>query len=225
LAVLAAAGVDKAHLLGLSMGGCTALMLASEHPERVLSYTAAAAGSGAQPARREQFLREASLRAAAFEKAGRSRPEAVGLNPTRVQLLSKDPIGWRIFVTQVAKQPAHAAAETLRKAQVARAALDDLEPLLRRTSLPILLIVVDEDEPCRDVNLWMQRLLPNARLALFPASGHAVNLEERALCNATLARSFQRWSAAPEGHAIRAPRRRSEARHPSVRQLRAPSSD
>jgi proline iminopeptidase len=51
-----------------------------------------------------------------------------------------------------------------------------------------LLIVADEDEPCRNVNLWMQRLLPNARLALFPASGHAVNLEERALCNATLER-------------------------------------
>ena len=45
LAVLDAAGVDKAHVVGLSMGGYTALMLAARHPGRVISCTAAAAGS------------------------------------------------------------------------------------------------------------------------------------------------------------------------------------
>ena len=47
----------------------------------------------------------------------------------------------------------------------------------------MLLLVGDEDEPCLDVNLWMKRLMPNARLGLLPGSGHAINLEEPALFN------------------------------------------
>ena len=47
----------------------------------------------------------------------------------------------------------------------------------------MLLLVGDEDEPCLDVNLWMKRLMPNARLGFLPGSGHAINLEEPALFN------------------------------------------
>ena len=47
----------------------------------------------------------------------------------------------------------------------------------------MLLLVGDEDEPCLDVNLWMKRLMPAARLALLPGAGHAINLEEPALFN------------------------------------------
>lgn len=39
LAVLDRAGVERFHLVGHSMGGLTALMLAHQHPERVLSFT------------------------------------------------------------------------------------------------------------------------------------------------------------------------------------------
>ena len=44
IAVLDAAHVDKAHVVGLSMGGYTALMLAAKFPDRVISCTAAGAG-------------------------------------------------------------------------------------------------------------------------------------------------------------------------------------
>jgi pimeloyl-ACP methyl ester carboxylesterase len=47
----------------------------------------------------------------------------------------------------------------------------------------VLLLVGDEDEPCLDVNLWMKRLMPTARLALLPGAGHAINFEEPALFN------------------------------------------
>ena len=46
IAVLDAAGIEQAHIVGLSMGGYTALMLAAKYPDRVISCVAAGAGSG-----------------------------------------------------------------------------------------------------------------------------------------------------------------------------------
>ena len=58
-----------------------------------------------------------------------------------------------------------------------------MEAELKGIKAPVLLLVGDEDEPCLDVNLWMKRLMPNARLAFLPGAGHAINLEEPALFN------------------------------------------
>jgi len=67
--------------------------------------------------------------------------------------------------------------------QAGRASLYDLEAELKGIKAPVLLLVGDEDEPCLDVNLWMKRLMPNARLGFLPGSGHAINLEEPVLFN------------------------------------------
>ena len=183
IAVLDAAGVAKAHVVGLSMGGYTALMLAAKYPERVVSCVAAGAGSGALKATRAGFIEESLARAAEIERAGRIDAASYGLGPARVHFQSKDPAGWRTFVEHLGQHPAHAAANTLRTVQAGRASLYDLESELAGIEAPVLLLVGDEDEPCLDVNLWMKRLMPTARLGLLPASGHAINLEEPELFN------------------------------------------
>lgn len=183
IAVLDAAGIGKAHVVGLSMGGYTALMLAAEFPDRVMSCTAAGSGSGSPTATRAQFIAECRATADQFDQAGKLNAEAMGLSPTRVQLQVKDPIGWQRFVRNLAEHSAHAAAKTLRTVQSGRASLYELESALKGIKAPVLLLVGDEDEPCLDVNLWMKRLMPNARLAMLPGSGHAINLEEPALFN------------------------------------------
>ena len=183
IAVLDAAGIRQAHIVGLSMGGYTALMLAAKFPDRVISCVAAGAGSGALKSTRAQFIEEARVRAAGFERAGRIDAEAMGLSPTRVQLQVKDPIGWHTFVRNLAEHSAQAAAKTLRTVQAGRASLYDMESELKGIKAPVLLLVGDEDEPCLDVNLWMKRLMPSARLGFLPGSGHAINLEEPALFN------------------------------------------
>jgi pimeloyl-ACP methyl ester carboxylesterase len=71
IAVLDAVGVTSAHIVGLSMGGYTALQLAAHHRERVISCTAAGAGSGALKSTRTQFVEDAHARAQVFEAAGR----------------------------------------------------------------------------------------------------------------------------------------------------------
>lgn len=184
VAVLDAAGVEKAHVVGLSMGGYAALMVASKFSQRVLSCVAAGAGSGSAMATRKIFQSECRNTAAAFEKAGRIDADAMGHGPTRIHLKHKDPIAWGRFVANLAQHPAHAAASTLRQVQASRPSLYDLEAELKAITAPTLLMVGDEDEPCLDVNLWMKRLLPNAQLAMLPGSGHAINLEEPALFNA-----------------------------------------
>jgi pimeloyl-ACP methyl ester carboxylesterase len=183
IAVLDAAKVDKAHIVGLSMGGYTALMLTLKYPQRVISCVAAGAGSGAPKATRAHFIEDARANAEAMDRAGSIDAEAMGLSPTRVQLQVKDPMGWAAFVRNLAEHPAHAAAKTLRTVQAGRASLYDMEAALKAVKAPVLLLVGDEDEPCLDVNLWMKRLMPTARLGVLPGSGHAINLEEPAVFN------------------------------------------
>ena len=48
VAVMDAAGIDRAHVVGLSMGGFAALHLALEHPDRTRSIVVAGTGYGAE---------------------------------------------------------------------------------------------------------------------------------------------------------------------------------
>jgi len=48
VAILDHLKIDKAHLIGLSMGGYTALQVALNHPQRVRSLVLAGAGSGSE---------------------------------------------------------------------------------------------------------------------------------------------------------------------------------
>jgi pimeloyl-ACP methyl ester carboxylesterase len=134
---------------------------------------------------RAQF-REESERAAQryLDEGSAAMAQHIGMGPTRVQLLTKDPLGWNEFVAHHGEHSAEGSSFTLRNYQALRPSLYDLEPALRACPVPVLLVVGDEDEPCLDANLWLKRTMPTARLWVMPASGHAVNLEEPAAFNA-----------------------------------------
>ena len=183
IAVLDHLKIACAHVVGLSMGGYTALMLAAKFPDRVLACVPAGAGSGSLKSQRAQFIAEAEEKATEMERRGVVDAVAMGLAPTRVQLQNKDPRGWQEFVAHLGERDARAAAHTLRQVQGKRPSLYDLEAELAAVKAPTLLLVGDEDEPCLDVNLWLKRLMPTARLAFLPAAGHAINLEEPVLFN------------------------------------------
>ena len=69
-AVMDAAGIAKAHVVGLSMGGFAVLHFGLEHPERALSLVVAGAGYGAEK-QLEAYFREVSLDVARqFEMQG-----------------------------------------------------------------------------------------------------------------------------------------------------------
>lgn len=183
IAVLDHLKIPRAHVVGLSMGGYTALMLAAQFPERVIACVAAGAGSGALKSQRAQFIEEALATAGEMERRGVLDAVAMGLSPTRVQLQNKDRRAWDEFVAHLSEREARAAAHTLRQVQAKRPSLYDLEAELKAVRTPVLIMVGDEDEPCLDVDVWLKRLMPTSRLAVLPAAGHAINLEEPALFN------------------------------------------
>ena len=67
-AVLDALKIDKAHIVGLSMGGFATLHFGFTYPDRARSLVIAGCGYGAEPDKRAQFAAEAEASAKRFEE-------------------------------------------------------------------------------------------------------------------------------------------------------------
>src|SRR5918911_4765422 len=103
VAVLDGLGVERAHVVGLSMGGFATLHLGLRHPERARSLVVAGVGYGAQPERQEAFRRESNLIADAFAREGAATvAKRYAVGPARVQFQNKDARGWAEFAAQLA---------------------------------------------------------------------------------------------------------------------------
>jgi pimeloyl-ACP methyl ester carboxylesterase len=189
VAVLDGLGAGRAHVIGLSMGGFTALHLGLRHPDRVASSVVAGAGYGAQPERAESFRAECEAIAAAFETEGAERVAArYAVGPARVQFQNKNPRGWAEFAVALAGHSALGAALTMRGVQAARPSLYDLRDELAQLRTPVLLIVGDEDEGCLETALMLKRTISSSGLAILPRTGHTANLEEPDVFNRTVDR-------------------------------------
>ena len=188
-AVLDAAGVESAHVVGLSMGGFASLHLVLRHPRRVRSAVIAGVGYGAQPEKREQFRRESNAIAGAFETQGSAKvAESYAVGPARVQLQNKDPEAWRQFAAALARHDPRGAALTMRGVQAARPSLYELTAELRAIRTPVLILAGDEDEGALEPSLMLKRTIPTAGLAILPRTGHTINLEEPEVFNNAVGR-------------------------------------
>jgi pimeloyl-ACP methyl ester carboxylesterase len=176
--------IDKAHVVGLSMGGFATLHLGLRHPERARSLIVAGCGYGAPPDRREAFRAESTTIADAFAEEGAAevaRRYAVG--PARVQFQNKNPRGWMEFAAQLAEHSSRGSALTMRGVQRERPSLYDLADELQALSVPTLIVAGDEDEGCLEPSLMLKRTIATAGLAVLPRTGHTCNLEDPAAFN------------------------------------------
>jgi pimeloyl-ACP methyl ester carboxylesterase len=190
-AVLDGLKIDKAHIVGLSMGGFAALHFGFTYPDRARSLVIAGCGYGAAPDKRAQFAAEAEAAAKGFEQDGMAKAaEAYALGPTRVQFQNKDPRGWREFADQLAKHSTEGSARTLRGVQARRPSLFDLIEKMKTITAPTLIMTGDEDWPCLEPGLLMKRTIPSAALVVMPNAGHAINLEDPAAFNQHIADFF-----------------------------------
>jgi len=179
LAVLDHVGEQKAHIVGLSMGGFATLHFGLRHPQRALSLCIGGCGYGAETDTRETFRGEADVIAATIRAQGMPAfAERYAYGPTRVQYENKDPRGHAVFKAMLAEHSAVGSANTQQGVQKERPSLYALVEEMKRVTVPTLIITGDEDWPCLLPGILMKQSIPSAALAVMPNCGHAINLEE-----------------------------------------------
>jgi pimeloyl-ACP methyl ester carboxylesterase len=65
-----------------------------------------------------------------------------------------------------------------------------MEAELKRFSVPLLVIVGDEDDTCIEGSVFLKATVPTAGLLVVPRSGHNITSEEPAIMNTALADFF-----------------------------------
>jgi 3-oxoadipate enol-lactonase len=184
VAILDHLKIDRAHIIGLSMGGYTALQVALNHPDRVRSLVLAGTGSGSERWYTEEFHKHSRELAAQFERDGSGAvAQTYGRSASRIPFELKDPRGFSEFARRLAEHDAQGSAHMSRGFQGARPSLYDFESDIRKLTTPALIVVGDEDERCVEPGLFLKGALPSSGLVMFPKTGHVVNLEEPDLFN------------------------------------------
>ncbi len=177
--------IERAYVVGLSMGGAVALSFAIAHPEMTAAVVPAGTGAGTTGRDAWRASMEANIRM--LEEQGIvAAGEVYGKSPNRLQYLHKDPRGWQEFYQQFITHSAQGSARTIRGVMLQRPTIFQLEEKLKTLQVPTLVMVGDEDEGCIEPSLFMKKHIPGAGLATFPRSGHLLNLEEPDLFNRLL---------------------------------------
>jgi pimeloyl-ACP methyl ester carboxylesterase len=199
--VLDALHIERAHIVGLSMGAFATLHFGIAYSARALSLVVAGCGYGAHPDQRAQFQEQARALARTMLDEGMRKVAATyGHGPARLQLRDKDPRGFAEFVRQLGEHSAQGSANTMLGYQARRPSLYDLTAEMAHISAPLLVIAGDEDDVTLEPSVLMKRTIPTAALAVLPKSGHVLNIEEPALFNRLVEDFFHqveagRWMA------------------------------
>lgn len=190
-AVLRGAGVERAHVVGCSMGAYAALHFALMYPEMARSLVVTSVGSGSPAADRATWIAECEAIAKVYREQGAAAAaEIVAQNPARQQLRHKDPRGFEEFLAHLRENSPIGKSRTILGYQARRPSLQDFAQEFSKMRIPVLLIAGDEDLPCLETTLWLKKTLLLAGLWVSPNTGHPVNLEEPGAFNRMLSDFF-----------------------------------
>jgi 3-oxoadipate enol-lactonase len=194
LRVLDACEVDRAHVVGLSLGGAAGQELALAHPGRVLSL--ALLGSFPRQAPRSRALMESwrLLYAAAAQSAElREAWEKQAYAWLFSERYWRNEAAVRAALRFAGSQPLQSVQGF--QGQIDAALAHDAVSRLPQISIPALIAhgSLDQLAPLAGAE-EMARLIPGAQLLVLPEVGHAVNLEGQRAVNSAL-RAL--WSRAP----------------------------
>jgi pimeloyl-ACP methyl ester carboxylesterase len=198
--------IERAHVVGLSMGAFATLHFGMAYSDRALSLVVAGCGYGAHPDQYESFQREASALAQTIRDEGMMHVAATyGHGPTRVQLRDKDPRGFDDFIRFFSEHSVEGSARTMENYQGKRPSLYALKKEMAAITAPLLVVAGDEDDSTLEPSVMMKRTIATCGLVVLPRSGHVLNIEEPALFNRVLEDFFHtveagRWSTREIGH-------------------------
>lgn len=185
IGVLDAVGVDRATIVGLSMGGYIAFALWRRHPERVrglvLADTRAAADTPDGRKRRQELI----------ELAQTAGPAAVAERQL-VGVLGKTTRERRPDVVEIVRAiMARASIDAIVGALRAMVARPDSTQTLGTISVPTLVVVGDEDviTPLEEARA-MHQAIAGSRLEVLTGAGHLSSVERPAAFNAVLSEAL-----------------------------------
>jgi pimeloyl-ACP methyl ester carboxylesterase len=154
-----------------------------------VSITAAAGGGGGStdPEQKRTFQEECAAFAERIRREGMARmAELYCASSARLSYREKDPRGWAEFKQQFADGSAEGHAMTLIGVQGGRTPFFERAEELARMTVPLLVVVGDEDESTLELALFLKRTVPRCGALMLPKTGHTINLEEPAKFNAAL---------------------------------------
>lgn len=172
LADMDAAGVERAVVVGLSMGGYVAFRLHALAPERVAALVLADTRAGAD---------DDAGRGRRADQAARARAEGVAwlADAMLPALLGATTRAERPeAVAETRRLIAAADAEGVARALEAMAARPDSGPRLAEIAVPVLALAGDEDTltPVAEARRIAEGV-PDGRLVVLPGAGHLSNIE------------------------------------------------
>lgn len=174
--LLDAMGIGKAHILGVSMGGCIAQEIAIEHPERTKSLILAAttAAPGACP----MLLKTLTAWTAAMREGVSAKTVARMQLPYVVTSRFFDqPEMVALFVDAMAANPCQPKAYACQR-QTEASAGQDTRARLKHIAAPTLVLVGKEDImlPVKHSE-ELAALIPGARLVVLDGGAHGFSIE------------------------------------------------
>ncbi|WP_226667766.1 alpha/beta fold hydrolase [Microbulbifer aggregans] len=176
--VLDVLGIDRAHIMGASMGGMIVQVLAAEYPRRVLSLTSIMSSSGAPGL--PEATPEAISALASGAKAGASRSEDIATRVAIARTIGSPEFFNEGYARQLAGRVLNRGAYgpgVVRQFQAILAS-GDRSPLLQTITAPTLVVHGSEDpllpiEHGRDT----AEKIPGASFVAIPEMGHALEPE------------------------------------------------
>lgn len=175
--------IDKAHVVGLSMGGMIAFQMAADYPERMLTMTIANSGP-AVVARtlKERFaiwMRFFIVRLLGMQKMGETLAKRLFVRPEEEALR-------QTFIQRWAENDPRAYMDAMRG--IVGWSVEDK---ISRMHVPTLVLASDQDYTPVAVKQAYVAQMPNATLKVLPDSHHAVAVERPELFNEAISGFIQ----------------------------------
>ena len=188
LTVMDSLHIDRAHIVGLSMGAFVAADILALHPERLLTCTMASGGlktykgpsepmDSAESAKRDREI--AALKTKGVERMKSEWLEQLIASGGFRRETMRRPLKAMID-TWTAWQPLH------KEVRVMEAHDAELVFRSRKTMVPTLILNGGTDGGKKSRRSWMLDYLPNGTQQTLPDCGHMMNMEQPKLFNRTV---------------------------------------
>lgn len=177
IALMDGLGLERAHMIGVSMGAAAVLQCALRYPDRMLSATIVSAGMGSDAAP-DEFRASIEAIASLIEQKGmRDLADTMSKAPNRSRLSERNPAQFANFYNQLSAMSARGAANTMRGVQKRRPPVYSHAEAASKIAVSTLIVVGADDAGCRKPGEFLARTIPAARYELIAEAGHALNLE------------------------------------------------